>query len=241
MATRQVDIPSIGLVTLYKRKGNRSIRLSIAPDGEIRVTMPSWIPFKAGEEFARSRANWISEHRETRKTVGAIEHGQRIGKNHRIYFDKSDRATIASRVYNTEIYVLHPLGTEATDPKIQQKAQSASIKALRLEAERLLPPRLQQLAVDHGFSYRSVGVKQLKSRWGSCSSLQEITLNLYLMQLPWYLIDYVLLHELTHTKHMEHGSAFWTELERHLPNAKGLRNEINTYQPILSPKPSSMA
>jgi len=49
----------------------------------------------------------------------------------------------------------------------------------------LLPQRLQAFATQTGFSYRSVSVKQLKSRWGSCNTEKEITLNLFLMQLPW--------------------------------------------------------
>jgi hypothetical protein len=53
------------------------------------------------------------------------------------------------------------------------------------------------------------------------------------MQLPWHLIDYVLVHELTHTKVMRHGTPFWNELERHIPGAKQFRKEINQYQPIL--------
>jgi predicted metal-dependent hydrolase len=57
---------------------------------------------------------------------------------------------------------------------------------------------------------------------------------LYLMQLPWHLIDYVLLHELTHTKVMQHGTPFWQELERHVPHAKRLRGEIREFHPILS-------
>jgi predicted metal-dependent hydrolase len=54
------------------------------------------------------------------------------------------------------------------------------------------------------------------------------------MQLPWHLIDYVLLHELTHTKVMRHGAPFWEELERHAPTAKLLRKEINTHRPLLT-------
>ena len=56
MATRTVDIPEIGAVTLYKRRGNRSLRLSVGANGEIRVSLPSWVPYKAGEEFARAKA-----------------------------------------------------------------------------------------------------------------------------------------------------------------------------------------
>src|SRR5205814_2081858 len=119
---------------------------------------------------------------------------------------------------------------------VQSAALKASVRALRKEAEALLPQRLATLADQTGLSYRNVSVKQLKSRWGSCSSAKDITLNLFLMQLPWHLIDYVLLHELVHTKVMRHGEPFWRELERHVSQPKQLRHEIGTYQPTLAPQ-----
>ncbi|MGF7229687.1 MAG: M48 family metallopeptidase [Candidatus Saccharibacteria bacterium] len=240
MAVKQITIPEIGQVTMYKRRGNRSLRLSVAADGEVRVSLPYWVPYKAAEEFVKGKARWIANNKHV--NPDPIAHGQYIGKNHRIYFTAEEgRTTVSTRVYNTEIYVMHPLRIDPTDSKVQSRAHAAGIRALKQEAERLLPDRLNQLATEHFFSYKNVGVKQLKSRWGSCSSQKEITLNLFLMQLPWHLIDYVLLHELTHTKVMRHGPPFWAELEEHLPNARELRQEINTYQPVLTPRALTMA
>lgn len=239
MATKQVIIPEIGAVTLYKRRGNRSLRLSVGLNGDIRVSLPYWVPYRAGIEFAKGKAAWIADHQAERNPV--LRHGQLIGKAHRLTFTTTAAARTTTRVSPTEVRVLHPLALPASDDSVQTKAQQASIKALRQEAERLLPGRLQTLAVEHGFTFKHVEVKQLKSRWGSCNSLQEITLNLFLMQLPWHLIDYVLMHELTHTKVMQHGEPFWRELEAHMPRAKALRSEINTYQPVLSPEPLTVA
>lgn len=237
MATKTVEIPEIGAVTLYKRRGNRSLRLSVGADGEVRVSLPSWVPYKAGEQFARSRAGWIATHR-GKPSVG-LRHGQAIGKAHRLHFEPSSMATkITTRLHQNQIHITHPSAYETAHPQVQKAAQTASIRALRKEAELLLPQRLRDLALQTGFSYRSVGVKQLKSRWGSCSAQQEIVLNLFLMQLPWHLIDYVLLHELTHTKVMQHGAPFWKELEQHVPRAKQLRKEISNHHPILSSQPA---
>src|SRR5512133_572053 len=81
MATKQIVIPDVGTVVLYKRHGNRSVRLSIAPNGEVRVSMPSWLPYKVGERFAIARAGWIAEHQS--ETPRLLQHGQAIGKAHR--------------------------------------------------------------------------------------------------------------------------------------------------------------
>ncbi len=239
MATKQVFIPNIGPVTLYKRRGNRSIRLSITLEGEVRVSMPYWLPYKAGEEFAASKATWLAGHQQ--KRADPLEHGHYIGKAHRIYFEQGTGASASARITPTEIRVHHPKGSLAQDDIVQKRARAASIRALRQEAEQVLPGRLRKLAETHGFEFKSVQVKQLKSRWGSCSSRQEITLNLFLMQLPWHLIDYVLLHELTHTQVMQHGKPFWDVLEQHLPNARACRQEINTHQPILTAIPLTVA
>jgi predicted metal-dependent hydrolase len=233
VATRQIDIPDIGNVMLYKRRGNRSLRLSVGANGEIRVTMPYWLPYKAGEQFARTQADWIARHRGP--APAGLQHGQAIGKAHRLHFAPSAQAQeVSTRVRQNQVEVHHPAHVPSGHPTVQAAAQKASIRALRKEAEQLLPQRLQQLAQQENFSYTSVSVKHLKRRWGSCSANQEITLNLFLMQLPWHLIDYVLLHELTHTKVMQHGAPFWQELERHAPHAKQLRKEIAEHHPVLS-------
>lgn len=232
MATKVVQIPDIGTVTLYKRRGNRSLRLSLGANGEIRVSIPAWVPYKAGEHFARSKTAWIAAHR--RPPTTGLQHGQAIGKAHRLHFEPSAVASkVTTRLRLNQIEITHPSQYEPSHPAVQKAAHTASIRALRKEAEVLLPQRLQQLAQQCGFSFATVNVKQLKSRWGSCSAQQEITLNLFLMQLPWRLIDYVLLHELTHTKVMQHGAPFWRELERHVPRAKSLRKEIGTHHPML--------
>lgn len=234
MATKQVSIPEIGTVTLYKRRGNRSLKLSITAAGEIRISLPYWLPYKAGEQFARSKAPWIEQNRG--KTNTPLQHGHAIGKAHRIYFESAQTASkIESRVIANEVRIRYPTTYSSHDQTVQAAAQSASIRALRKEAETLLPQRLSALSAQTGLEFKSVAVKQLKSRWGSCDSNKEIVLNLFLMQLPWHLIDYVLVHELTHTKVMQHGPPFWKEMERHMPLAKQLRKQIATYQPILAP------
>ncbi|HYH74698.1 MAG TPA: SprT family zinc-dependent metalloprotease [Candidatus Saccharimonadales bacterium] len=233
MSTKTVTIPDIGDVTLYKRRGNRSLRLSIGHNGEIRVSLPYWLPYAAGEQFALSKAQWIAQHRVKTETP-LLEHGHAIGKAHRVYFEAGPESNkLTARVESNAVRVSYPRIYTYDDPKVQAAAHKASLRALRKESLALLPDRLRTLAGQYGFTYKSVGVKPLKSRWGSCTSEKDITLNIYLMQLPWHLIDYVLVHELTHTKVMQHGAPFWAEMEKHLPNAKSLRKQMAAYQPIL--------
>jgi hypothetical protein len=146
-----------------------------------------------------------------------------------------------SRVQNGRITISHSPLVAATDPAVQTLAEAASLRALRNEAERLLPPRLRELADRYGYEYASVGVKRLTGRWGSCDQHKHIIFNLFLMQLPWELIDYVILHELAHTRVLRHGPPFWGEMERYTPNAKDLRRRMRHYQPDLHSSIPSMA
>ncbi len=89
----------------------------------------------------------------------------------------------------------------------------AEVEALRRQAKAELPGRLAELAACYGFSYNRVTVKHNASNWGSCSSKGNINLNLNIVRLPRILQDYILLHELCHLRHQDHGQAFHLLLE----------------------------
>ena len=87
-------------------------------------------------------------------------------------------------------------------------------QALLYEACQHLPNRLQRLADQHGFTYTGIKITGSKTRWGSCTARRSINLSIFVMLLPWHLIDYVLLHELCHTKEMNHGERFWALMDQ---------------------------
>lgn len=91
--------------------------------------------------------------------------------------------------------------------------EPSEIEALRKRAKAELPPRLAELAARYGFVYNRVAVKHNATNWGSCSSRSNINLNLNIVRLPKALQDYVLLHELCHLRHQDHGHAFHLLLE----------------------------
>jgi predicted metal-dependent hydrolase len=89
--------------------------------------------------------------------------------------------------------------------------------SLRPQAERELPARLMELAVQHGYHVAGVTVRNQRSRWGSCSPAGRISLNWRLAQVPSQVRDYVLLHELTHLAVSNHSPRFWKALEAVCP------------------------
>lgn len=231
MATKAFQIESVGTVHVYKRKDARSLRLSITREGKVRVTIPSWAPYEEGVRFVESKSAWIRLNMPAR--VEVLTNGQKIGKAHRLVFSTAEVTSVRTRITGSDISIIRPKNMMASHPDVQKAATSAGIRALRLEAQKLLPGRLKQLASMNGFTYNSVQVKQLTGRWGSCDSRQHLVLNLFLMQLPWQLIDYVLLHELVHTEHLNHGEGFWHRFLQCEPKARLFRTQIRRHKPLL--------
>jgi predicted metal-dependent hydrolase len=234
MAERQYELEGIGTVRVIKRAGSRSIRMSFS-GSDVRVSIPAWTPFATGFKFALQRQDWLHKHQPAR--VSPYQEGMRIGKAHRLYFIKSPDSTKPSvRVTPIKVRITHPSAMSPTDKAVQAAAERGAKKALQAEAAALLPQRLADLASKLGFQYTSVSVKQLKTRWGSCDNNQNITLNYYLMQVPWHLIDYVIVHELTHTEHLNHSDDFWNRFERAMPGAREIRKELKPYRTSVLPQ-----
>ena len=104
------------------------------------------------------------------------------------------------------------------------------VEQLRAQAKVILPPRLKELADEHGFTYNRVTIKNNISNWGSCSGRGNINLNLRLVTLPQPLQDYVMLHELCHLKEMNHGPKFHALLEALCPDHRTLEKELRQYK-----------
>jgi predicted metal-dependent hydrolase len=90
----------------------------------------------------------------------------------------------------------------------------------KLEAKKKIISRLHDLARQYGFSYNRVSIRNQRTRWGSCSGKGNISLNMKLVVLPQELFDYVILHELVHTRIHNHSQKFWKELDKYVVNAK---------------------
>ncbi len=96
----------------------------------------------------------------------------------------------------------------------------------KADARERLTDRLYHLAKEHGFTCNNVSIREQKTRWGSCSHKNNISLNLKLVLLPKELIDYVMLHELVHTKIHNHSKKFWAELDRYTGNGKVMSKRL---------------
>ena len=130
-----------------------------------------------------------------------------------------------------ETQIVCPPDTNFADTQLQDWLHRVAAEAMRHRAKEVLPLRLEMLARAHGLAYNSVKINASAGRWGSCSARGDINLSLHLMLLPLHLIDYVLLHELSHTREMNHGPRFWALLNRMTAGkAQALREELKGYR-----------
>ena len=110
-------------------------------------------------------------------------------------------------------WVLQTVARQKERYKDVPKADPGQVEALRKQAKAELPGRLKELADRYGFIYNRVAIKHNVTNWGSCSTKSNINLNLNIVRLPGVLRDYILLHELCHLRHHDHGQAFHLLLE----------------------------
>ena len=110
------------------------------------------------------------------------------------------------------------------------KFSAEEIEQLRIRAKEILPRKVEQMAAKFGFQYGRVTVRAARSKWGSCSAENNISLSLWLMTLPEHLIDYVVIHELCHTVHHNHSARFHALADKCLGGReKELRRELHRY------------
>jgi predicted metal-dependent hydrolase len=100
----------------------------------------------------------------------------------------------------------------------------------RAEARKKLTHRLNELSRRYGFTCNRLFIRNQKTRWGSCSVRNNISLNMKLLRLPQELIDYVILHELVHTREKNHSKVFWAELNKLVGDARTLKSRLKEYR-----------
>jgi len=119
----------------------------------------------------------------------------------------------------------------------QMESQRQAVESLviidKADAKKKLTSRLHYLAEKYGFTYNRVTIRNQKTRWGSCSHKNNISLNMKLVMLPDELVDYVILHELVHTRKKNHSKSFWVELDNYVGNGKDFASRLRKHRSSL--------
>jgi len=191
-------------VTYSRNRRAKNISIRINRRGEVMVTVPRFVTRRQAEAFLAQKKGWV------------------LGKLREIRArQEAERMPEAGQFLQVREKMI-PIAL-----KKGQDVEDAIWEILLKEAKACLPGRVMELAGRHGFRYREVKIRKMKSRWGSCSGKDNINLNSWLVMLPDHLCDYVILHELVHTRHRDHSERFWKALDQVTGgSSKALRKEL---------------
>lgn len=220
-----------GDITVRRSVRSSSVRISVTPTGTLRASMPPYAPLFILKRLVKSSRAQLRAMLQQQAPAYKLESGTEIGKSHKLLVKKG-MATSVKR-YGQQILVILAPDDELTDPAVERLVRDMIIKCLRIEAKSYLPKRLEYLAQQLGCHYDNVRFSHSSGRWGSCSSTGTISLNIALMKLPFPLIDYVIIHELCHTKQMNHSAKFWDLVETADPSYKLHRKMLKSHSPSI--------
>ncbi len=110
----------------------------------------------------------------------------------------------------------------------EEALSDVELRALADRALAVIPQKAEELAREMGVSYGRITIRNQVTRWGSCSAKKNLNFNCLLMLCPEDVLDYVIVHELCHLRHMDHSKDFWADVERYCPDWKTHRNWLKT-------------
>lgn len=221
-----------GVITYRRIAGSRHIRIRMSTNGELRATLPPYASLKSVKQLVDASRDALRKLLAT-KASRIYTDRMTIGHSHTLRLVANRQHILKASVQGQIITVTYPLETDPASATVQAIIRDYAAKALRKESKAYLPRRLSYLAAQGHFSFERVRFAHQSGRWGSCSSNGTISLNIALMTLPLDLVDYVLVHELAHTRQMNHSTAFWNLVTTYYPNVVAARRLLKSYNPYL--------
>lgn len=220
-----------GKITIRRSARATQVRLRVGPDGSLRASLPMYAPAFLIKRLIKTSRNELRDLLAQSVPQDLFTPGMRIGKSHML--EVHETAALSTKRVGQRIIVGLTADTDLNSSLVVKQLREVIQAALRIEAKSYLPKRLAYIAHKYGYSYTQVRFSHASGRWGSCSSQGTISLNIALMKLPFELIDYVLIHELAHTKHLNHSEEFWYTVSLADPRYKEHRRALKLESPTI--------
>lgn len=228
------DGPDVPAYSVRVSARARSVSLRVLPETGLEITVPKRFNHGLIPEIVRENRVWIEKAQEEAREREAFESRQ-----------WPPEVLNLAAIEQSVAVEFHPLDDDSDDwravlegdqmiissPGGSCQPRSAVAKLvstlLKRKARKLLQPMVALHAREQGMRYRKLSIRGQRTLWGSYSSSGTLSLNYKLLFLPPDLVDYVILHELAHTRHMDHSADFWDLLETMIPGAKRLDSQLN--------------
>ncbi len=198
-----------------KRNNRKSVAIKIDEKGNLFFLCPKKFALKNVNKILEEKKQWIT------KTLNMVLQKQ---KKFEAYFLYNKIIFLGNSYDITQKNNLIQIGE--TQIKARGNNKKNTLKKWLVKHSNYLCERLEYLANLYNFSYKSITIISARKKWGSCDNLKNIRLNFRLMMLEKDCIDYVCIHELCHTKQMNHSKSFWDSVKKILPNYKEIQNKI---------------
>lgn len=229
MNTELLDIG--GLRVELVRKSIKNLHLGVyPPDGRVRVAAPPTVSDEAVRLAVVTRIGWINRQREKfQRQARQSERDYVSGETH-FHLGQRYRVRLIERPGPSHIRLTSDRRLELTVPK--ERDRKFRERVVQRWQRELLRERGQALTVEWaarlGVEPPTIGIKRMKTKWGACNpAANRIWLNLELVKKPPECVSYLVLHEITHLIERSHGDAFVAFLDRHMPNWRTYRDELN--------------
>lgn len=187
---------------VLKRSSRKTISISIQSDNSIIVRCPQKTKIERVEQFLEEKSDWIEKH---------------LSKNGRL----NERF---SAVINGEAVLIKG---EEVPFKAENGTKLKKFYVTNFGEE--FYGLLKDISARTNLAYSKVSFRDYKSRWGCCNAKKELTFNYKILMLPKDIWAYVIVHELCHTKHMNHSAAFWNLVAAYIPDYKISLKKIKQY------------
>lgn len=220
-----------GTVLVKENAKARSVIFKFV-QGELKITVPPRCTKKELLQILDKHRAVLIEKMAKAKPIVALDEASTLKTNRfSVKIFRTERADFYFSRKEGVLYIACPQKTDFGRQAVRDLLVKGIERYLRSDAKLYLPERLKTLADRHGLTFSEVKINSSKTRWGSCSGRKSINLSFYLMLLPLHLIDYVLLHELTHTLEMNHSPRFWAKLDEFAQSKSNLlRRELRNYR-----------
>jgi predicted metal-dependent hydrolase len=211
----------------------RSISIQLSPEKGILLRAPFNTSIKSIEKFVQAKSGWIRKHIDDYSEITRINHSKKYidGEMH-LFMGKEKilRITEAVKPFVSQYDNIIEVGLKGKDNN--EKVKSFLDRWYRQKAFEVFSEKLQEILSkysDHDFTPSKFSVRQLKSRWGSCTSKGNITISSELIKLDEIFSEYVIIHELCHLKQHNHGKEYYRLLGELVPEYKLIRKELRKY------------
>lgn len=188
-----------------QRKSVKYVRIKITPKGEVIVVAPMRVPISEVEHWVNTKKEWVNQHL------------QKIASRQQVS---------TFNLQENEVLILG----EAFRVNFDTSNKELLTQWYKIQAKAYIVPKVQELAAKYGFNVSKIFIRDTKSKWGSCSSKDNIGLNYNLIKTPPRIIEYVIVHELCHLREFNHSPAFWSEVGKYFPEYKQAKEWLRKHE-----------